>query len=240
MQHWKRPAFCALGLTACVVLYVLMRAENRGKYRQEASGLTRSPMTGAASDRRAETQPSHLPRWQSKQTSPGAERELPTKRTPVSAYPVSVPLPGTIEDAIASNPLLAKDLACRDEQAKFSMDYQLRLIVGMRDCLAGRTSSVGRFEFMLYFDNDPATRRSVGISVEPQSSDLTPADDSIVLECLKTVTVGSILMNSAKYGQTDKRYVPSAINLPLEDSYIYKMVREGSYTAGTKYGCEMP
>jgi hypothetical protein len=26
----------------------------------------------------------------------------------------------------------------------------------------------------------------------------------------------------------------------LEDSYIFKMVREGSYTAGTTFGCEVP
>jgi hypothetical protein len=120
------------------------------------------------------------------------------------------------------------------------MDYQLRLIVSMRDCLAGRTRSSGRFEFMLFFDNDPTTRRSVGTGVEPQSSDLAPEDDSIVLACLKTVAVGSVLMNSEKYGRADKRYAPSNINLPLEDSYIYKMVREGSYTAGTEFGCEVP
>src|SRR5262245_28889809 len=58
-------------------------------------------------------------------------------------------LPATIEEAIAMNPALAEDLACRDSQAKYGMDSQLRMIAGVRDCLAGRTKSTGRIEFML-------------------------------------------------------------------------------------------
>jgi len=149
-------------------------------------------------------------------------------------------LPATIEEAIAMNPALAKDLACRDSQAKYGMDYQLRMIAGVRDCLADRAKSTGRIEFMLHFDNDPATRRSVGTHLEPLESQLTSEDDLIVLECVKAFHSGSVLMNSEKYGRGSKRYVSTGLNLPLEDSYIFKMVREGSYTAGTTFGCEVP
>ena len=138
------------------------------------------------------------------------------------------------------NPALAKDLACRDSQAKYGMDYQLRMIAGVRDCLADRAKSTGRIEFMLHFDNDPATRRSVGTHLEPLESQLTSEDDLIVLECVKAFHAGSVLMNSEKYGRGSKRYVSTGLNLPLEDSYIFKMVREGSYTAGTTFGCEVP
>ncbi len=138
------------------------------------------------------------------------------------------------------NPALAKDLACRDSQAKYGMDYQLRMIAGVRNCLADRTKSTGQIEFMLHFDNDPATRRSVGTYLEPLSSELTPEDDLIVLECVKAFHAGSVLMNSEKYGRGNARYMPTGLNLPLEDSYIFKMVREGSYTAGTTFGCEVP
>jgi hypothetical protein len=158
---------------------------------------------------------------------PGIERDTAT-------------LPATIEAAIATNPALAKDLACRDPQAKYSMDHQLRLIASVRECLAGRTSSTGRITVMLHFDNDPATRRAVGTQVEPLSSELTPEDDLIVLECINAFHLGSVLMNSEKWGRSRNRYAASNLNLPLEDSYIFKMVREGSYTAGTKFGCEVP
>jgi hypothetical protein len=47
-------------------------------------------------------------------------------------------------------------------------------------------------------------------------------------------------MNSEKYGRGSTRYAPTNLNLPLEDSYVFKMVREGSYTAGTTFGCEVP
>ena len=120
------------------------------------------------------------------------------------------------------------------------MDYQLRMIAGVRDCLADRAKSTGRIEFMLHFDNDPATRRSVGTHLEPLESQLTSEDDLIVLECVKAFHSGSVLMNSEKYGRGSKRYVSTGLNLPLEDSYIFKMVREGSYTAGTTFGCEVP
>ena len=93
---------------------------------------------------------------------------------------------------------------------------------------------------MLHFDNDPATRRSVGTHLEPISSELTSEDDLIVLECVKAFHSGSVLMNSEKYGRGSTRYVSTGLNLPLEDSYIFKMVREGSYTAGTTFGCEDP
>src|ERR1044071_2822992 len=53
-------------------------------------------------------------------------------------------LPATIEEAIATNPALAKDLACRDQQGKYGMDAQLRMIAGVRDCLADRNKSKGR------------------------------------------------------------------------------------------------
>jgi len=149
-------------------------------------------------------------------------------------------LPATIEEAIATNPALAKDLACRDAQAKYGMDAQLRMIAGVRDCLAGKTKSVGRIQFILHFDNDPATRRSVGTYLEPHSSELTSEDDLIVLECVKAFHTGSVIMNSEKYGGGNARYVTTSLNLPLEDSYIFRVVREGSYTVGTTFGCEVP
>jgi hypothetical protein len=93
---------------------------------------------------------------------------------------------------------------------------------------------------MLHFDNDPATRRAVGTHLEPLTSELTPEDDLIVLECVKAYHTGSVFTSSEKYGRGSARYVSSNLNLPLEDSYIFKMVREGSYTAGTTFGCEVP
>src|SRR5262245_51433869 len=44
----------------------------------------------------------------------------------------STTLPATIEEAITMNSALAKDLACRDSQAKYGMDYQLCMIAGVR------------------------------------------------------------------------------------------------------------
>jgi hypothetical protein len=165
-------------------------------------------------------------------------------RTPqhnaLSSLSADSALPATIEEAIATNPALAKDLACRDQQAKYDMDAQLRMIAAVRDCLADRTKSVGQISFMLHFDNDPATHRSVGTHLEPLSSDLTSEDDLIVLECVKAFHAGSVVMNSEKYGRGKARYAPTSLNLPLGDSYIFKMVREGSYTAGTTFGCEVP
>jgi hypothetical protein len=134
----------------------------------------------------------------------------------------------------------ANDLACRDPQAKYGMDHHLRMIAGIRDCLAEGTKSTGRISFILHFDKDSATRRSVGTHLEPLTSELTPEDDLIVLECIKAFHAGSVLMNSEKYGSGSAHYAPSNLNLPLEDSYIFKMVREGSYTAGTTFGCEVP
>jgi hypothetical protein len=148
-------------------------------------------------------------------------------------------LPTTIEEAIESNPRLAEDLACRDPAARFDMDYDLRMVAGIRDCLAGKTHSTGRFEFMLFFDNDPITRKSTGTGVEPRRSQLSPEDDAVVLECLKAYVVGSVLWASEKYGQGDKQYRGDRIRLPLEDSGVYMQVREGTYTPGYK-GCDYP
>jgi hypothetical protein len=74
--------------------------------------------------------------------------------------PAEASLPTTIEEAIESNAKLAEDLACRDPAARFDMDYDLRMVAGIRDCLAGKIHSTGQFEFMLFFDNDPITRKS--------------------------------------------------------------------------------
>jgi hypothetical protein len=153
--------------------------------------------------------------------------------------PAGAPLPTTVEEAVESNPMLAEDLACRDPTARFSMDYDLRMIAGMRDCLADKTHSTGQFEFMLFFDNDPITRKGIGTGVEPRRSELSPEDDAVVLECLKAYVVGSVLRSSEKFGKGSKVYRGDRISLPLEDSYVYKQVREGTYTPGTK-GCDYP
>jgi hypothetical protein len=153
--------------------------------------------------------------------------------------PARAPLPTTIEEAIDSNPVLAKDLACRDPSARFNMDYDLRMIDGIRDCLAGKTHSTGRFEFMLFFDNDPITRKGTGTGVDPRTSELSPDDDAVVLECLRAYVVGSVLWSSEKFGKGSKRYRGDRISLPLEDSYVYKQAGEGTYTPGTK-GCDYP
>jgi hypothetical protein len=151
------------------------------------------------------------------------------------------PLPETLEEALKDNAALAKDLACRDEQAKFDMDYQLRMVASIGDCLAGRIKTTGTISFLLHFDNDPATRRAVGTVMELGASQLLPEDDAIVLECVRAYHTGSVLQSSAKYGAGGgKRHMSSNINLPLEDSYIFRMVREGSFTAGTGLGCEVP
>ena len=113
------------------------------------------------------------------------------------------------------------------------------MVSGIRDCLAGRTHSAGRFEFVLFFDNDPITRKSTGTGVEPRSSSLSPDDDRVVLECLKAYVVGSVLWSSEKYGKALKVYRGDRISLPLEDSHVYKQVREGTYTPGYK-GCDYP
>jgi hypothetical protein len=153
--------------------------------------------------------------------------------------PAGGPLPTTIEEAIESNPTLAEDLVCRDPTARFNMDYDLRMTSGMRDCLAGKTHSTGRFEFVLFFDNDPITRKGTGTGVEPRRSELSPEDDAVVLECLKAYVVGSVLWSSEKFGKGSKRYQGAQISLPLEDSNVYKQVREGTYTPGFK-GCDYP
>ena len=153
--------------------------------------------------------------------------------------PAGAPLPTTIEEAIESNPMLAKDLECRDPSARFNMDYDLRMIAGLRDCLAFRTHSTGKFEFMLFFDNDPLTRKGTGTGVEPHTSELSPEDDAVVFECLKAYVVGSALWSSEKFGKGSKRYRGNQISLPLEDSNVYKQVTEGTYTPGYK-GCDYP
>lgn len=230
--------------TVVVVLFValyLVRARTQRDERQVAL-VAGSGATISASAHQATVQPPSLPDGDLRQPS-GPERESARHGTPVQRQESRVnaaTLPATIEEAIATNAALAKDLACRDEQAKFNMDHQLRMIAGIRDCLAGRTKSTGRIEFMLHFDNDPATRRAVGTTVDPLSSELAPEDDKVVLECLKAFHSGALLLNSEKYGKRSERHHSASINLPLEDSYIYKMVREGSYTAGTNFGCEVP
>ena len=95
-----------------------------------------------------------------------------------------------------------------------------------------RTHSTGKFEFILFFDNDPITRKGTGTGLEPRESELSADDDAIVLECLKTYVIGSELQSSEKYGKGPKRYNGSGISLPLEDSNVFKQVREGTYTPG--------
>jgi hypothetical protein len=153
--------------------------------------------------------------------------------------PGRAPVPTTIEDAIESNPMLAQDLACRDPSARFNMDYELRMIAGLRDCLGSRTHSTGKFEFVLFFDNDPITRKGTGTGLEPRASELSPEDDAVVLGCLKAYVVGSEFWSSDKYGKGSKRYQGSQISLPLENSLVYKQVREGTYTPGYK-SCDYP
>jgi hypothetical protein len=156
-----------------------------------------------------------------------------------SQLPDETPLPATIEEAIESNPALAEDLGCRDPTARFNMDYDLRMIAGLRDCLAFKTHSKGQLVFMMFFDNDPVTLKGTGTGVEPRTSELSPEDDAVVLECLKEYVVGSVLWSSEKYGKGSKRYRGNQISLPLEDSLVYKKVTEGTYTPGTK-GCDYP
>jgi hypothetical protein len=170
---------------------------------------------------------------------PGASLERAQAPGRQPQLPARARLPTTIDEAIEDNPMLTKDLACRDPQARFDMDYDLRMIAGIRDCLAGNTHSTGQFEFMLFFDNDPNTRKSTGTGVEPHSSELSREDDAVVLECLKAYVVGSVLWSSEKYGKSSKVYRGSRISLPLEGSYVYKQVWEGSYTPGTT-GCDYP
>jgi len=153
--------------------------------------------------------------------------------------PAEASLPTTVEEALESNPKLAEDLACRDSQARFNMDYDLRMVAGIRDCLAGKTHSRGRFEFVLFFDNDPITRKSTGTGLEPRRSELSPEDDKVVFECLNAYVVGSVLLASEKYGQGTKQYRGDRISLPLEDSGVYMQVRDGTYTPGYE-GCDYP
>ena len=135
--------------------------------------------------------------------------------------------------------MLAKDLACRDPSARFIMDYELRMIAGLRDCLAFRTHSTGKVGFVLFFDNDPITRKGTGTGLEPRTSELAPEDDAVVLGCLNAYVVGSELWSSEKYGKGTKRYQGGQISLPLEDSLVYKKVTEGTYTPGY-VGCDYP
>jgi hypothetical protein len=51
--------------------------------------------------------------------------------------------------------------------------------------------------------------------------------------------VGSVLWVSEKYNNGSKQYRGDRISLPLEDSDVYKQVREGTYTPGYK-GCDYP
>jgi hypothetical protein len=155
-----------------------------------------------------------------------------------SQLPTGAPLPTTLQEAIKSNFMLAKDLACRDPSARFNMDYELRMIAGLRDCLASRTQSTGTLEFILFFDNDPSTLKGTGTGVELRTS-LAREDDAIVLECLDAYVVGSELLSCEKYGKGPKRYQGSQISLPLEDSLVYKQVRAGTYTPGYK-SCDYP
>jgi hypothetical protein len=93
-----------------------------------------------------------LPRIPQHNTPPSRSAESATTTVGPQAGTTRHTLPATIEEAIAMNPALAKDLACRDSQAKYGMDYQLRMIAGVRDCLADRAKSTGRIAFMLHFD----------------------------------------------------------------------------------------
>lgn len=230
----------AVVIVLAALYLILTQARTRGDDRQMApvAGSHTASSTGSHKVALPPTISDNDPHEPSQAERGSAGHVTSTRRQ--EARTNAVTLPATIEEAVASNPALAKDLACRDEQAKFNMDHQLRMIGGIRDCLAGRTSSTGRIEFMLRFDNNPETRRAVGTAVDPLSSELAPEDDKIVLECVKAFHVGGVLLNSEKYGKRTERHHSSGINLPLEDSYIYKMVREGSFTAGTNFGCEVP
>jgi hypothetical protein len=233
----KRLMVVVVVLGVCVALFLAFGLSHTRVHVQEGRA-NRDGLSGNSafsSTRHTET----LPRIPQHNTPPSRSAESATTTVGPQAGTSRSPLPATIEEAIAMNPALAKDLACRDSQAKYGMDYQLRMIAGVRDCLADRVKSTGRIE-LLHFDNDPATRRSVGTHLEPLESELTSEDDLIVLECVKAFHSGSVLMNSEKYGRGSARYVSTGLNLPLEDSYIFKMVREGSYTAGTTFGCEVP
>jgi hypothetical protein len=235
-----RPvAYSAVVLAAGIALYLVITRARGEVQPEQTRGANGDAERGAASHRQQRITPP-VQQSNSHQVHAGREREAGDAAAVPSTVASTAPLPVTIDEALKHNAALAKDLACRDEQARFSMDYQLRLIAGIRDCLAGRTKSTGRISFMLHFDNDPATRRATGTHMEPVSSDLTPEDDAIVLECVRGFHVGSLLLNSEKYNTGNKRHVPSNINLPLEESYIYRMVREGSYAAGTSFGCEVP
>ena len=156
-----------------------------------------------------------------------------------AASPAHEIAPVTIDEAIALNPALAADLACRDPAARFNMDYDLRMIASLRSCLEGRTHSTGKFTFMMLFDNDPATRRGVGTGIEPQTSELSAEDDAVVLDCLKTYVVGSVLMSSEKFGKGPRRYRGNGISLPLDNSNVFRQVDAGTYTPGTP-GCDYP
>lgn len=149
-------------------------------------------------------------------------------------------LPADLEQAIELNPEFGKDLDCRDNQARFNTDYRLRLIANLRGCLAGRTKSTGRLDFMLHFDNDPERQEATGTDLTPKASELSPGDDQIVLECLRAIHRGSLLQLSEKYGQGSSYHMVSNLNLPLENSHVFFEIREGSYTAGTNFGCEVP
>jgi hypothetical protein len=196
---------------------------------------------GAGSALHSGTQPPHVapqPGSHDAAGRPGASRERALADSQ-SQPPARAALPTTIEEAIESNPKLAEDLACRDPTARFAMDYDLRMIAGLRDCLGSETHSTGRIVFMLFFDNDPLTRKGTGTGVELNTSDLSPEDDAIVLGCLKAYVVGSVIWSSEKYGKGSKVYQGSQISLPLEDSNVYKQVREGTYTPGYQ-GCDYP
>jgi hypothetical protein len=232
----------ALGIVLCVVLYLVVIRPHTGSLKSQGHVLATDRETTHTTAPHKSTEPTPVLSGDLHQANQiGSDSAGHIKPPPHNESSNQVAeLPATIEEALAANTALVKDLACRDEQAKFDMDHQLRLIAGVRDCVAGRTKSTGRISFMLHFLNDPTTRRAVGTTMDPLSSDLAPEDDKIVLECIKAFHVGSLLLNSEKYGKGTEVHRSSNINLPLEDSYIYKMVHDGSYTAGTEFGCEVP
>lgn len=245
----RRSVRRALGLGSAVLgvigaLYLAMAYILRPGARRPGLDDTRpSPARVAESALHPGTEPPSVvpqPGSRDPDTHPGAslERASPASdRQP--QLPDGAPLPTTIAEAIERNPTLAEDLACRDPTARFNMDYDLRMIAGIRDCLEGNTHSTGRFEFMLFFDNDPITRKGTGTGLEPRSSSLSPDDDAVVLKCLKAYVVGSVLWSSEKFGGGSERYQGSQISLPLEDSNVYKQVWAGTYTPGFK-GCDYP
>jgi hypothetical protein len=101
------------------------------------------------------------------------------------------------------------------------IDYALRLLAHLRECMPSETTENGRVGVFFHFSMDPGTQLAIGTTVEIRDSSISEQGDRKFLECAETFHSGNQLSVPDAVPDQDAFHWATDITLPTQDDPTY-------------------